>query len=182
MPPMKRYLPTRQQLKETKALKFLGNRIFEPNLWHFNRYSLSFASLIGGICCFLPIPFQLIPAVVLCLWLRCNVPVAVAVVWISNPITMGPMMYFAYLVGTWILGVPEQPTPADPTPEWFTQQLSGIWQPLIVGCLACGFTLGIAGFTAVRVYYRWRVTRYKQRKQAERRQPGNDDRGDTTLI
>lgn len=173
---MKKYLPTREQIKQTRGIKFLGDRILEPNLWHFNRYSVSVACLIGGICCFMPIPFQSLPCVLLCLWIRCNVPVAVAVVWISNPITMGPMMYLSYLVGTWLLGQEQQATPMDPTLEWFMGQLATIWQPLFLGNLVCGLVTGISLFLAVRIYYRWRITRYKQRKLAKRK------RGDITPI
>ncbi|MBL6689318.1 MAG: DUF2062 domain-containing protein [Pseudomonadales bacterium] len=173
---MKKYLPTRDQIRETRGLKFLGDRILEPNLWHFNRHSLSFAFLIGGFWSFFPIPFQSIPCVLLCIWLRCNVPVAIAVVWVSNPITMSPMMYFAYLVGSWLMGTPQQATPNDPTFEWFMEQLANIWQPLFLGALVCGAVTGITGFLAVRIYYRWRITRYKQRKLRKRK------RGEITPI
>lgn len=161
---MKRYLPTREKVKQMRELSFLGNRIFEPNLWHFNRYSLSVAFLVGGICTFLPIPFQMIPCVLLCVWVRCNIPLALVVVWISNPITMGPMMFLAYRVGGWVLGIEQEFSPIDPSFEWFTEQISIIWLPLVVGCVVCGVTLGMTGFTAIRLYYRWRITRYKQRK------------------
>ena len=40
----------------------------------------------------------------LCILRRCNIPIAIAVVWISNPITMGPMMYFAYKLGGAVTG------------------------------------------------------------------------------
>ncbi len=166
----RKYLPTREQLRNTRGLKFLGDVIHEPNLWHFNRYSLSLAFLIGGICCFLPMPFQTIPCVILCVWLRCNIPVSVAVVWLSNPITMGPMMVFAYKVGAGIMDVERNPSPLDPTLEWFMGQLGEIWQPLILGALVCGITFGTTGFLAIRLYYRWRITRYKRRKREKRRQ------------
>jgi uncharacterized protein (DUF2062 family) len=164
------HLPTREQLRNTRSLKFLGNVIFEPNLWHFNRHSLSYAFLLGGICFFLPIPFQSIPCLVLCAWIRCNVPVAVAIVWISNPITMGPMMYFAYRLGSWMLGHQPEITLEDPSFEWFTEQLSVIWQPLLLGSLTAGTTIGLSGFIAVRIYYRIRITRYLQRKKQQRKQ------------
>ena len=164
----KKHLPTREQLKNTRSLRFLGDHILDPNLWHFNRYSLSFAFLVGGFCTFLPVPFQSIPCVLLCIWIRCNIPVAVVVVWISNPITMGPMMYFAYRVGGRLLQQAPEYSPLDPSFEWFMNQLSDIWQPLIVGCLFCGLVTGVTGFVAVRVYYRWRIHRYKLRKLGER--------------
>ena len=164
---LRRHLPSKDQLRETRYLGFLGNVIFEPNLWHFNRYSLSYAVLFGSICCFLPIPFQMIPCILICVWVRCNVPVAVAIVWISNPITFGPMMYFAYRVGTTALGIDQQMDPFNGSRE-FTDQLVMILQPLLVGCFISGFGMGITGFMSVRLYYRWRASRYKQRKQKDR--------------
>lgn len=162
---IKKYLPTREQLRQSRSLQFLGNVIFESNLWHFNRYSLSFAVLVGSICCFLPIPFQMVPCAILCVLIRCNIPVAILIVWISNPITIGPMMFFSYQVGLIILAREGLTVPESPGFEWFTQELTTIWEPLIVGCLTSGLTMGITGFIAVRLYYRWRVSSYLERRK-----------------
>ena len=171
---LKKYLPTSEQIAEIGVLSSLRHLLLEPNLWHMNRYSLSFGFLIGGICCFLPIFFQTVPCVLLCVWIRCNVPVAVLVVWISNPITFGPMMYFAYRVGLWILGTEQEIELLNPSLEWFIDQLSLVWQPLIVGSLACGVALGMAGFIVIQLYYRWRIARYKLRKLDARRRSESD--------
>lgn len=171
---LKKYLPTSKQIAEIRALSSLRHLLLEPNLWHMNRYSLSFGFLIGGICCFLPIFFQSVPCVLLCVWIRCNVPVAVLVVWISNPITFGPMMYFAYRVGLWILGAEQEIELLNPSLEWFIGQLNLVWQPLIVGSLACGVAFGMAGFIVIQLYYRWRIARYKLRKLDARRRSESD--------
>jgi uncharacterized protein (DUF2062 family) len=171
---LKKYLPTSKQIAEIRALSFLRHLLLEPNLWHMNRYSLSFGFLIGGICCFLPIFFQSVPCVLLCVWIRCNVPVAVLVVWISNPITFGPMMYFAYRVGLWILGTEQEIELLNPSLKWFVDQISIVWQPVIVGSLACGVAFGMAGFIVIQLYYRWRVSRYKLRKLDARRRGESD--------
>lgn len=154
-----KYLPTREQLKNTRTLQFLSHVIVEPNLWHFNRHSVSFATLIGTFCCFLPIPFQMIPCIFLVAWVRCNLPLAVGIVWISNPITMPPIMYFCYRVGTTILGEPNQVQNIEISFEWLAQQVSVVWQPLLLGSLLTGTVLGVIGFVSVRLYWRWKVAR-----------------------
>ncbi len=164
--PYKKHLPTREHLREIKSLRFLGGKIFEPNLWHFNRHSVSYAALIGGICCFLPIPFQMIPCVILCIIIRCNVPLSIAIVWISNPLTMPPMMYFAYRVGLSILGETSQLESIDMSIEWLTSQIAMVWQPLLLGALVCGFIMGISGFVSVRLYWRWKISRYWRKRRA----------------
>jgi uncharacterized protein (DUF2062 family) len=73
------------------------------------------------------------------------------------------MMYFSYRVGLSILGT-EQATLLNPSLEWFINQLNVIWQPLIVGSLVCGVAFGMAGFIVIRLYYRWRIARYKLKK------------------
>ncbi len=164
--PLRKYLPTREQLRETKSLRFLGEMIFEPNLWHFNRHSVSNAALIGLFCCFLPIPFQMIPCVLLCVLARCNVPLAIALVWTSNPVTMPPMMYFAYKVGAALLGQSSQIVSIDLSLEWLSAQLAVVWQPLLLGSLVCGIASGIVGFIVVRLYWRWRVSRHWKQSRA----------------
>ena len=167
---LKDRLPTRAQLREIKSLKFLGEVIFEPNLWHFNRYSVSVASFVGVFCCFLPMPFQMIPCVLLCVLLHCNVPLAIALVWISNPITMPPMFYFTYRLGTLILGEPNTIDSVELSITWLSSQLAAVWQPLILGSLICGLSLGSLAFVIVRLYWRWKIARYRAKRQARRKQ------------
>jgi hypothetical protein len=165
----RKYLPTKDELRKTKSLQFLGDHIFEPNLWHFNRHSVSYAAFIGIFCCFLPIPFQMIPCVILVVWVRCNIPLAIALVWVSNPVTMPAMMYFTYRLGTWILGEPNVVGDIEISVEWLTAQLSAIWQPLLLGCVLTGLTLGGSAFGLVRIYWRWKVkTDWSMRKLRNR--------------
>ena len=162
---MRKYLPTREHIRAVKSLQFLGEMIFEPNLWHFNRHSVSFAFLIGIFCCFLPMPFQMVPCVLLCVWIRCNIPIAIALVWISNPFTMPPMFYFSYRLGTWLLGRENRVSHIDLSWQWLSSQLAAVWQPLLLGSLLCGITFGCLAFVTVRLYWRWKIARYWSRRQ-----------------
>ena len=162
----KSYLPTREQLREIRSLRFIEHLIFEPNLWHFNRHSVSWAYLVGFFCCFLPMPLQMVPCTILCVWIRCNVPLAIALVWISNPITWTPLFYFAYRVGIWMLDQPDVFANIELTSEWFTDQLITVWEPLLLGSLTCGLVLGVSSFIMVRIYWRWKVTREWNKRRA----------------
>ncbi len=85
-------------------------------------------------------------AAMLCWVFRCNVPIGVSLVWISNPITMGPIFYFAYKLGTWILGTDIQPEGTEFSFGWLWDNLVGIGYPLLVGSFICGWVSGITGF------------------------------------
>lgn len=154
-----KYLPTREQLRQTRTLQFLGELLFAPNLWHFNRHSVSYAFLVGFFCCFLPMPFQMVPATILSIWIGCNIPLTMALVWISNPITVPPMFYFTYRLGSWMLANPGQVEEISFSLEWLTTGLAVVWKPLLLGSLACGITFGVTSFILVRLYWRWKVKR-----------------------
>jgi len=170
VPPLKKYLPTRDHLRGHKSLSFLGEVVFANNLWHFNRHSVSYAVLIGCFCCFLPIPFQMIPGVMLCVWIGANIPIAVALIWISNPITIPPMFYATYRLGTFLLGHENKVTQVSLSWAWLSEQLAVVWQPLLLGSLVTGTTLGLLGFICVRLYWRWRVaTDWSRRNKRKRK-------------
>lgn len=103
---MRRYLPSPERIREQKALGFLRHRLADPSLWHLNRRSASLAMFWGLICAFLPIPLQMVPATVIAIILRINLPLMMFLVWLTNPLTMIPFIYASYWVGSRILGVP----------------------------------------------------------------------------
>ena len=109
-------------------------------------------------------PFQTVPCALVALWIRCNLPVSIAVVWISNPITIGPMMYFSLIVGQEILGGGSLLVPLDLNLNWIRNQIAVIWKPLFVGSFVCGVATGLTGFLGVRTYYRLKIIKYKRRK------------------
>tara|TARA_B100000519_G_C14177548_1_gene406964 strand:+ start:198 stop:704 length:507 start_codon:yes stop_codon:yes gene_type:complete len=160
MRPLKSFLPTPGQLREIKSIAWLGHFLFDPRLWHTARKPVSHGVWIGSLCCFLPIPFQMVPGALLCFLLRANVPVAIAIIWISNPVTMPVMFYFAYRVGALLLGTPEIPLEMELSALWLGDQLLRIWQPLLLGSLVCGATMGLTLFSAVRLYWRMRIVRH----------------------
>ena len=154
-----------------KRCTFSAKSFFKIIYGTFNRHSVSVAFFVGFFCCFLPIPFQMIPGIFLCLWLKANVPISIALIWISNPFTMPPMFYATYKVGTWILNEPNRVSTIELSFEWLYQQFALVWQPLLLGSLITGITLGTLAFITSRLYWRWRVSRnWRERKRRKIRQ------------
>ena len=106
-----RYLPDADTLREQKSLRMFGDRLLDPNLWHLNRRSAALAVGVGAACAFVPLPLQMLIAAMIAIQLRCNLPLATASVWLSNPVTIPPMFYFAWWLGTVLIGA--QPPAAD---------------------------------------------------------------------
>ncbi len=114
----------------------------------------------------------MVPGIFLCLWLKANVPISIALIWISNPITMPPMFYATYKLGTWILDEPNRVSTIELSLDWLSEQLLLVWQPLLLGPLITGITIGLLAYTTTRLYWRWRVSKNwserRQRKIAQR--------------
>ena len=161
-----KYLPTTQSIREQRSLGPVRHLLLKPELWHLHRRSASGAVFIGLFCAFLPIPVgQMVVAGLLAVVARCNVPIAIALVWVTNPITFAPMYYFAYKLGAWLLGMEPAHLEWELSWQWFAQQLAQIWWPLTLGCLACGWISGLTGAVVARLMWRMHIIRrWRQRR------------------
>jgi len=165
---IKRYLPDHQTLRTHRHLQVFGARLHDPNLWHLNRRSASGAFAVGLFVAFIPIPLQMLLAAALAIVARVNLPVSVALVWITNPITLPPVFYFCYRLGAWILNEPGPSPNVELSLEWLQSELSSIWQPFLLGTLLAGITSAVLGYCTVRGLWRLNLTRYYRRRKLMR--------------
>jgi len=164
---LKKYSPSPQTIKDNKSLSFLGNSIHQPYLWHMNRNSVARAFAIGLFCTWLPIPLQTVVAATLAIYYRAHLPLSVALVFITNPVTIPPMFYFAYKLGSMVLGLDPQAVPMDLGWHWFTTTLGQIWKPLLFGCFMLGIISSAMGYFAIHSIWRQSIRRrWKDRREA----------------
>ncbi|MAZ45554.1 MAG: ATP-binding protein [Gammaproteobacteria bacterium] len=161
-------LPKASDINNYRSLKPMARWLAKPEIWQFNRRTASGATFIGLFCAFLPIPSQMVIAAPLSIIFRCNLPLAIAWVWISNPITVTPIYYFCYQLGAWLLNRELEVTSIEITWQWFTTTLSDIAYPLLTGSLICGWVAGITGFIVVRMMWRLKtIKRWRQRQSRD---------------
>ncbi|MDY6815688.1 MAG: DUF2062 domain-containing protein [Pseudomonadota bacterium] len=169
---MKRYLPSPERVQSMKSLHFLGDILHEPNLWHINRHSVARAFLIGIWFCFIPMPFQMLAAALFAIWFNANLPLSVALVWISNPVTMPPIFYFNYKIGAWILNRPVLAFEFELSWPWISERLVDIGIPLYLGSLICATVFACLSYLAIQFLWRrkirsdWRERRLERRKRS----------------
>jgi uncharacterized protein (DUF2062 family) len=167
---IRRFTPDRETIKNHKHLRMFGNLLHDSNLWHMNRRSVSGAFAVGLFWAFVPIPFQMVGAAATAIATRVNLPISVALVWITNPITIPPMFYSTYKFGAWILNEPPQELEFELSIEWMAQSLAGIWQPLLLGSLLCGVISAILGYLLMRGLWRWHIiSNIQKRKERKKR-------------
>ena len=152
---LRRYLPEAGRVRSHWLLRRLGARLHHPRLWHLNRRSVSGATALGLFVAFVPLPFQMVLAALGAVWLRVNLPLAVAWIFVTNPVTMGPAFYLCYRIGAWLLKSPPLSISAgSPRVEWLVGQLQVIWQPLVAGSLVIGVTASVLGYCLVQIAWR----------------------------
>jgi len=162
---IKRFLPDPKLIKENKNLNFLGDHLNSPNLWHLNRKSVSLAVAIGLFVAFIPTPGQMAIAAAVAIWLKANLPISVALVWLSNPLTMPPLFYAAYRLGLCALQMPAPAADFTFSLETFMSGLGSIWQPFLLGCFIIGSVLSLMGYLGIQ--FAWRrmtLNKWRQRK------------------
>ncbi len=182
---LKRYSPSPKTIRENRILSVLGDDLHKPSLWILNRSSVARAFAIGLFCAWIPFPLQTVLAALLAIYYRANLPLSVALVFITNPITIPPMFYFAYKLGSVMLGMELHAVEMDLSWYWFTSILGQIWQPLLFGCLILAIVSSAVGYFTINTIWRQGVrTRWKERverRKAKREAAKNEIKGSTEI-
>ena len=141
----------------------------DHRLWGIRRRWVVPAFATGLFIAFLPVPGHTLMGALSALALRINIPVAALATWVSNPVTMGPLYYFAYRLGSTLLGIPIKPFRFELSLDWVTHTLVNIWQPMLLGSLLLGSVAALVGYVVLDVLWRMSIGNYKTRKQQIRR-------------
>lgn len=163
-------MPDAHALRGHSALQPLTAFFTDPALWHLHRRSVSYAFAVGLFVAWMPVPFQMLLAAGVAVLARVNLPISVGLVWVSNPLTMAPMFYFAYQVGASVSGTEPDAFAFELSFDWLLNGLTAIWQPFLLGCLLLAILSSVVGAVFVRIFWRLRVLRNRRR----RRNPGMD--------
>ncbi|MEE4245458.1 MAG: DUF2062 domain-containing protein [Kangiellaceae bacterium] len=151
---IKKYLPHPDTVKDNRFLGIFGKALHEPQLWHLTRYSVAHAFSLGLFCAFIPVPFQMLLAAGGAIIFRANLLLSIALVWITNPLTMPFLFGFAYYVGTLFFPDTDGEFNFELSWEWLAESLGAIWEPFLLGCLVCAIVSAVLGQIAIRVFWR----------------------------
>ncbi|MCB1745920.1 MAG: DUF2062 domain-containing protein [Gammaproteobacteria bacterium] len=162
---LKRYLGGRERLAQSRAAGWLGARLHDPELWHLGRRSVAGGVGLGCFLAFIPLPVQMLIGTLLAFLMRVNLPVTMAAIWITNPLTMAPMFLFAFKIGAWITGRESHLTALafEPSFSGVLATFEEVWLQLAVGCFVCGLSAAAIGNLAVR--WLWRAHLLYKRRQ-----------------
>lgn len=159
---LKRWMPDHRKIREHKHLQCFGKLLHSPALWHLNRHSVAKAFAVGLFFAWVPVPFQMVLGAGGAILFHANLPLSVALVWLTNPITMPPMFYGAYKLGAMLLGEEIQHFDMELSWDWIAHEMTVIWEPFLLGCAVIGIVSSIVGYVTIQlgwramVLHRWR--------------------------
>ena len=177
---LRKVLPKARDLHGHGSLRSVfGRLLFSPDLWHLNRGSVAWAVSIGLFLAWAPVPFQMVLAAGVAIVVRCNLPVAVATVWISNPVTVAPMFYAAHQLGEWMLDIPPGDFRIELSLRWLLEELGNVWEPFLLGCFVMGIASAVLGQIVLRLIWRVHVLASWRDRRLRRRRNGSGAPGGT---
>jgi len=151
-----RKVPRQRHLRGTWLHRLLGDGLFARGLWRPSGNRVAAGVATGLFWAMMPIPFQMLPAGITAFFLRFNVPAAISLVWVTNPLTWPLILYWQYRLGAWLLG--QGSTSEDKVS--LLGSLANIPLPLLLGCLVSGVVIAPISYVIVAAGWRLFVERW----------------------
>ncbi len=149
----------------SKLDKFIEKYNLPREYLSINRKSISRGVLVGLFWGFIPMPMQMLAVMATTPFLRFNVPIAISMVWLSNPFTMPPMYYMEYLTGNFILGK-EGINNVELTMEWFSENWDAIVVPLYTGTLF--YSIAVSSLVYFLINRLWIASVKKEKSEKDK--------------
>ena len=117
-------------------------------------------------------------AAILAILLRANLPISIALTWITNPFTFVPINYFIYKVGAFFVSNGNYHVIMDfefKGKSWhdianqFLQWLHSVGKPFLVGLPIVAISSSVLGYFGVQLI--WRLSIYWRIKKKSHTQP-----------
>jgi len=170
---LRHHIPTRENIHQHRLLRPFAPHLSRPALWRLTPRSVPRGVALGlfvGII--IPVMHTAIAAL-LAIPLRANVAITAAFTLVVNPLTIPPIYYAAYRIGSWELN--HDATLVNPAAaERFSSELSRLlfWihqasGPIAVGVLTIAVVAALVGYLSSAIMWRsWLGSRMRHRRRA----------------
>src|SRR5438477_4548158 len=167
-----RHIPTRDTIHRYRLLRPFAPHLSHPSLWRMTRRSVPRGVALGlFVAVIIPVMHTVIAAV-LAIPARANVAVAAVFTLIVNPLTIPPLYYAAYRIGSWELHHDASlmnPAAAERVSGELSRLLFWIHQasgPIAVGVLTIAAASAVVGYLGSALAWRfWLLNRRRQRRR-----------------
>ena len=165
----RRYIPTREQVERNRWLRPFAHHILHSELWRFTRRSVP-RGVALGLFVGIMIPLaHFITAAFLAVFVRANIPAAMAATFIGFPAFLPVIFYAADKIGGWLLRV-DASTAVQPISHTMRTTETDHLLALITqkgpsvafGLFVIATVLASLGYVVTSFVWRWRIARKRQ--------------------
>ena len=166
---LKRITPDRHTLEKLWCLRPFKTLVLDRGCWTFHRHSVTRAFAVGLFIAFIPptpLPVHIVTCVILGVLFRLNLPVLIATVFLSNPLTWLPQVAGSIWVGAKLMGMDLVPVLHELHHRHPWRHIGELWAPLLLGALVLGLVAAAAGYVLAQLAWRAHVLYQLRRRRA----------------
>lgn len=98
-----RFLKHPRKLRHSPAMRWFARHFLDKRVWKPTQHTFSGGMAVGMFITLQLLPIQMPAATILSAIFRVNIPIAIALCWLSNPFTLLFIAWLEYVIGKWFL-------------------------------------------------------------------------------
>jgi len=157
---LKKYSPKPENLN----LGWFNKHLKNPEIWKWNKKTISRAFAIGLFFAFIPLPMHTLLVAIFAVVFSANILLSILVVWVNNPITMVPFYYFTYKLGASILGIEMDPE-FEFTFSYLMENFGNATIAFWVGGLITSIVSALLGYYSIIAIYKYKALKRVNRSK-----------------
>jgi hypothetical protein len=149
-----RFLKHPRKLRQSPARRWFARHFLDKRVWKPTQHTLSGGMAVGMFITLQLLPIQTPTAIILAAIFRVNIPIAIALCWVSNPVTVPFMAWLEYAIGKWVLAL-YTTVPTSPFPKHLPESIVEAWIVLkehapvmLVGGILLGAVVSLISYIA----------------------------------
>jgi hypothetical protein len=149
-----RFLKHPRKLRQSPVMRWFARHFLDKRVWKPTQHTLSGGTAVGMFITLQLLPIQMPTATILSAIFRVNIPIAVALCWLSNPFTIPFIAWLEYAIGKWFLAL-YTTVPTTPFPNHLPESMVDAWMVLkehapvmLVGGIILGAISALIGYIA----------------------------------
>ncbi|GAA5138892.1 DUF2062 domain-containing protein [Prosthecobacter algae] len=107
-----RFFKHPRKLKTSPIMRWFARHFLDKRVWKPTQHTFAGGMAVGLFVTVQLLPIQMPTAAILAAIFRVNIPIAIALCWLSNPATLAPIGLLENWMGTWIMHKFGDPTAA----------------------------------------------------------------------
>lgn len=167
---LRRHLPGRHELAENRWLRPFANNVLRPELWRFTRRTVPRGVALGLFVALLFPVAHIVVVALLSVFVRANLPIALTMTFVANPLTIPFFWWLGYRLGDMLLhfdsltGIAPVATTLQGTGTTeLLQRLTGAGEDTALGMLVIASGAALLGYLVASAFWRHRVMRRRRK-------------------